>query len=93
MLETIEKVRARANPGLQILGVLVTMHDKRTSLARDIQVQIHKVFGTKVFKTVISKNVRLEESPAYRESIFGFAPDSSGAADYYSLCEEVLDRA
>ena len=93
LLETIEKVRARANPGLQILGVLVTMHDKRTSLARDIQVQIHKVFGTKVFKTVISKNVRLEESPAYRESIFGFAPDSSGAADYYSLCEEVLDRA
>ena len=55
LLETIEKVRARANPGLQILGVLVTMHDKRTSLARDIQVQIHKVFGTKVFKTVISK--------------------------------------
>ena len=93
LLETIEKVRSRANPSLQILGVLITMHDKRTSLARDIQVQIHKVFGTKVFKTVISKNVRLEESPAYRESIFSFAPDSSGAADYYSLCEEVMDRA
>ena len=93
LLETIEKVRSRANPNLQILGVLITMHDKRTSLARDIQVQIHKVFGTKVFKTVISKNVRLEESPAYRESIFSFAPDSTGAADYYSLCEEVMDRA
>ena len=93
LLETIEKVRARANPTLRILGVLITMHDKRTSLARDIQVQIHKVFGTKVFKTVISKNVRLEESPAYRESIFSFAPDSSGATDYYSLCEEVMDRA
>lgn len=93
LLETIEKVRARANPGLRILGVLITMHDKRTSLARDIRVQIHKVFGAKVFKTVISKNVRLEESPAYRESIFSFAPDSSGAADYYSLCEEVMDRA
>ena len=93
LLETIEKVRSRANPHLQILGVLITMHDRRTSLARDIQVQIHKVFGTKVFKTVISKNVRLEESPAYRESIFSFAPDSTGAADYYSLCEEVMDRA
>ena len=93
LLETIEKVRSRANPHLQILGVLITMHDKRTSLARDIQLQIHKVFGTKVFKTVISKNVRLEESPAYRESIFSFAPDSTGAADYYSLCEEVMDRA
>ena len=93
LLETIEKVRTRANPALRILGVLITMHDKRTSIARDIQVQIHKVFGTKVFKTVISKNVRLEESPAYRESIFSFAPGSKGATDYYSLCEEVMDRA
>ena len=93
LLETIEKVRTRANPALRILGVLITMHDKRTSIARDIQVQIHKVFGTKVFNTVISKNVRLEESPAYRESIFSFAPDSKGATDYYSLCEEVMDRA
>ncbi len=93
LLETIEKVRGRANPSLSILGVLITMHDKRTSLAKDIQVQIHKVFGTKVFKTMISKNVRLEESPAYRESIFSFAPDSKGATDYYSLCEEVMDRA
>jgi chromosome partitioning protein len=93
LLETIEKVRSRANPHLCILGVVVTMHDKRTSLARDIQVQIQKVFGAKVFRTVISKSVRLEESPAYRESIFTFAPNSVGAADYYSLCEEVMDRA
>jgi chromosome partitioning protein len=93
LLETIEKVRARPNPELQILGVVITMHDKRTALARDIQEQIRKVFGDKVFRTVISKSVRLEESPAYRESIFTFAPDSSGAAEYYSLCEEVIDRA
>lgn len=93
LLETIEKVRGRANPGLEMIGVLITMHDRRTSLGRDIQTQINKVFGTKVFKTVISKNVRLEESPAYRESIFSFAPDSKGASDYYSLCEEVIDRA
>ena len=93
LLETIEKVRARANTHLQILGVLITMHDKRTSLARDIESQIQKVFGAKVFKTVISKNVRLEESPAYRESIFSFAPASTGAADYYRLCEEVMERA
>jgi len=93
LLETIEKVRARANPKLNILGVLITMHDRRTSLAQDIKAQIHKVFGTKVFKTIISKNVRLEESPAYKESIFSFAPNSTGAIDYYSLCEEVMDRA
>jgi chromosome partitioning protein len=93
LLETIEKVRARANPGLRILGVVITMHDKRTALARDIRSQIDKVFGTKVFKTVITKSVRLEESPAYKESIFTFAPESTGAAEYYRLCEEVMDRA
>ena len=92
LLETIEKVRQRPNPELRILGVVITMHDRRTSLGRDIREQIRKVFGDKVFKTVISKSVRLEESPAYRESIFTFAPDSSGATEYYSLCEEVMDR-
>ena len=93
LLETIEKVRARPNPALRILGVVITMHDKRTALARDIRQQIQKVFGGKVFKTVITKSVRLEESPAYKESIFTFAPDSTGATEYYRLCEEVIDRA
>src|SRR4029078_8117705 len=79
LLETIEKVRARPNPALRILGVVITMHDKRTALARDIRAQIQKVFGGKVFKTVITKSVRLEESPAYKESIFTFAPESTGA--------------
>lgn len=92
LLETIEKVRARANPTLRILGVVITMHDRRTALARDIREQIDKVFGNKVFRTVITKSVRLEESPAYKESIFQFAPDSSGASEYYRLCEEVIDR-
>jgi chromosome partitioning protein len=92
LLETVEKVRQRPNPGLRVLGVVITMHDKRTALGRDIRKQIQKVFGNKVFKTVISKSVRLEESPAYKESIFTYAPDSVGAADYYSLCEEVIER-
>ena len=93
LLETIEKVRARPNPALRILGVVITMHDKRTALGRDIRTQIRKVFGGKVFKTVITKSVRLEESPAYKESIFTFAPNSTGASEYYRLCEEVIDRA
>ena len=93
LLETIEKVRQRPNPALRILGVVITMHDKRTALARDIREQIQKVFGGKVFDTVIAKSVRLEESPAYKESIFTFAPDSTGATEYYRLCEEVIDRA
>ena len=92
LLETIEKVRSRANPLLRILGVVITMHDKRTALARDIRSQIDKVFGNKVFRTVITKSVRLEESPAYKESIFKFAPESSGATEYYRLCEEVIER-
>jgi chromosome partitioning protein len=93
LLETVDKVRARANPDLRLLGVLITMHDRRTAIARDIRAQIQKVFGEQVFGTVISKSVRLEESPAYKESIFSFAPDSSGATEYYRLCEEVIDRA
>jgi chromosome partitioning protein len=93
LLETIEKVRQRPNPALELLGVVITMHDKRTALGRDIRKQIQKVFGSKVFKTVISRSVRLEESPAYKESIFTFAPGSAGAVDYYSLCEEVIERA
>jgi chromosome partitioning protein len=93
LLETVDKVRARANPDLRLLGVLITMHDRRTAIARDIKAQIQKVFGDQVFGTVISKSVRLEESPAYKEAIFSFAPDSSGATEYYRLCEEVIDRA
>jgi len=90
LLETIEKVRYRSNPTLKLLGVVITLHDKRTSLGKDIIEQIKKVFKNKVFKTIISKNVRLEESPAYRESIHTFAPDSSGAKDYENLTEEIL---
>ncbi|MFO7694752.1 MAG: ParA family protein [Vicinamibacterales bacterium] len=93
LLETVEKVRARANPDLRLLGVLITMHDRRTAIARDIRNQIRAVFGDLVFATVISKSVRLEESPAYKEPIFTFAPESSGATEYYRLCEEVIDRA
>ncbi len=92
LLETFEKIKARPNPNLQFLGVVVTIHDRRTNLAKDIKNQIKSVFGNKVFKTVISKSVRLEEAPAYRESVFSFAPNSSGALQYYKLSEEVIGR-
>ena len=92
LLETIEKIKARPNPNLQLLGVVITMHDKRTTLAKDIHEQIGKVFGERLFDTVITKSIRLEESPAYKESIFTFAPKSSGANEYYSLSEEILSR-
>ena len=92
LLETVERIKGRANPDLQLLGVLITLHDRRTLLARDILDQIHKVFEGKVFSTVITRSVRLEESPAYRASIFEHAPSSTGAAEYYALCEEVIAR-
>ena len=92
LLETMEKIKARANPDLQLLGVLITLHDRRTLLARDIQEQISRVFEGKVFNTVITRSIRLEESPAYRASIFEHAPSSTGAAEYYALCEEVIAR-
>jgi chromosome partitioning protein len=92
LLETIEKVKARPNPNLRVLGVVVTLHDKRTTLAREVFERIRNVFGTQMFETVITKSVRLEESPAYKESIFSFAPQSSGAHEYAKLCEEVLSR-
>jgi chromosome partitioning protein len=92
LLETIEKVRARPNPDLDILGVLVTLFDKRTSLSKDVEAHIRKVFGDKAFKTIITRSVRLEESPAHKEAIFSYAPNSSGAIEYKKLSREVLKR-
>lgn len=92
LLETIEKVRSRPNPDLEILGVLVTLFDKRTTLSKDVEAHIRKVFGKKAFKTMITRSVRLEESPAHRETIFTYAPNSSGALEYKQLSKEVLKR-
>ena len=90
LLETFEKVRSRSNTELDLLGVVVTMHDKRTVIAKDSMTHIKKLFGNKVFKTVIARNVRLEESPAYKESIFTFAPNSRGAEEYQQLAKEIV---
>ena len=92
LLETVEKIRARPNPNLKLLGAVITLHDKRTTLARDVHRAVTEVFGGSVFETTITKSIRLEESPAHKESIFSFAPQSSGAYEYYRLCEEVIER-
>jgi chromosome partitioning protein len=92
LLETVEKIRARPNPNLKLLGAVITLHDKRTTLSRDVRKAIADVFGNRVFRTTITKSIRLEESPAHKESIFEFAPQSSGAYEYYRLCEEVIER-
>jgi len=93
LLETIDKVKKIANSKLFILGVLITLHDKRTNISKDVMKRIKQVFGNKVFNTVISKSVKLEESPAYKESIFTFAPRSIGAIQYKNVSMEIIRRA
>jgi chromosome partitioning protein len=92
LLETYERIRARPNPDLKVLGVLITLFDKRTNISRDTHEQIRSVFGSVLFKTRIGKNVRLEESPAYKETIMTFAPKSPGAKEYGKLALEVIQR-
>ena len=92
LLETYERIRARPNPGLKVLGVVITLYDKRTNISKDTHGQIRSVFGEVLFKTKITKNVRLEESPAYKETIFTFAPKSPGAVEYKKLAAEVIQR-
>jgi len=92
LLETYARIRARPNPDLKVLGVVITLFDKRTNISRDTHEQIRATFGNALFKTRISKNVRLEESPAYKETVFTYAPKSSGAEEYKKLAQEVLQR-
>ncbi|HEX2713714.1 MAG TPA: ParA family protein [Candidatus Acidoferrales bacterium] len=92
LLETYERIRARPNPALKVLGVVITLFDKRTNISRDTHEQIRSVFGSVLFKTRITKNVRLEESPAYKETIMTYAPKSPGANEYRKLALEVIQR-
>ena len=92
LLETYARIRSRPNPDLKVLGVVITLFDKRTNISRDTHEQIRATFGNALFKTRISKNVRLEESPAYKETVFTYAPKSSGAEEYKKLAQEVLQR-
>jgi chromosome partitioning protein len=92
LLDTYARIRARPNPGLKVLGVVITLFDKRTNISRDTHEQIRSVFGDTLFRTRISKNVRLEESPAYKQTIFAYAPKSPGAEEYRKLAQEVIHR-
>ena len=92
LLETYGRIRSRPNPDLKVLGVVITLFDKRTNISRDTHEQIRAVFGNALFRTRITKNVRLEESPAYKETIFTYAPKSSGAEEYRKLAQEVIHR-
>lgn len=92
MMDTVERVRASLNPGLSVLGVLVTMYDSRTKLSEQVEDNVRAHFGELVFRSVIPRNVRLAEAPSYGLPIFSYAPTSQGAIAYRELAEEVLQR-
>ncbi|HET6921017.1 MAG TPA: ParA family protein [Jiangellaceae bacterium] len=90
--ETIEKVRDRLNPRLQIEGLLATMYDSRTVHGREVLARLVEAFGDKVFHTVVSRTVRFPETTVAGLPITSFAPESPGAAAYRQLAREVLAR-
>lgn len=90
LLRTIELVRQRLNPDLTVRGLILTMYDRRTNLARQVVQEIHDHFPTTVFQSVIPRNVKLSEAPSYGEPILTYAPDSPGGLAYEALCQEIL---
>ena len=91
LLDTIDQVREVYNPSLVVGGVLICLHDSRKRLARAVADTIRAYFGDLVFNTVIRSNVSLAEAPANGQTIFEYAPKSSGAEDYGSLADELLN--
>lgn len=92
LLETVNIVKRRLNPDLEITGIIPCLFDSRTNLAREVLENIRQHFGEKVFKTVIRKNIRLAEAPGYGKTITEYDMESSGAQDYISLADEVIAR-
>lgn len=89
LLETIEGVRATANPALAVEGLLRTMYDPRNSLTRDVSRQLIKHFGDRVFRTVIPRNVRLAEAPSHGLPVILYDRHSRGAVAYMALAGEI----
>ncbi|MGI6668750.1 MAG: ParA family protein [Acetivibrionales bacterium] len=92
LYNTVETVRRRLNPGLNISGFIITMYDSRKNLQKEVMEIIRNHFGDKVFCTFIRTNVALAESPSFGQDIFSYRPNSAGAKDYACLCEEFLNR-
>jgi chromosome partitioning protein len=92
LLNTIQAVRGSTNPSLEMLGVVMTMYDKRNSLSEQVQTEVANYFGDKLFKAVIPRNVRLAEAPSYGQTIFEHDASSSGAEAYYHLAQELHAR-
>ncbi len=92
LLDTIEMIKNKLNPGLYIAGVVLTMFDPRTRLAGEVVREVRIHFPEEAFQTIINRNVRLSEAPSYGQSILDYDPSSPGAFSYRSLAEEVMAR-
>jgi chromosome partitioning protein len=92
LIQTIEKVRERLNPDLELMGILATMYDSRTLHGREVLARVVEAFGDKVFHTVINRTVRFPETTVAGEPITSYAPTSPGAVAYRELAKEVLMR-
>jgi chromosome partitioning protein len=92
LIETIEKVRERLNPTLNVDGILATMYDARTVHGREVFARVEEAFGETVFQTVIARTVRFPETTVAGEPITTWAPSSAGATAYRNLAREVIWR-
>ncbi|MFQ5702820.1 MAG: ParA family protein [Gemmatimonadales bacterium] len=92
LLNTINLVQQNFNPALAIEGVLLTMFDPRLNLAKQVGVEAREYFGTRVYQTVISRNVRLAEAPSFGKPILMYDVRSNGAKAYLALAQEVIRR-
>ncbi|CAN5619608.1 AAA family ATPase [soil metagenome] len=92
MIQSIDLVRRRISPGLDVLGVVMTMFDARTRLATDVVENVRAHFSGHSFEAIIPRSVRLAEAPSYGQTIVEYAPDSSGALAYRALAFEIAER-
>ncbi len=92
LVETIEKVRDRLNPRLQVDGILATMYDSRTLHAREVVARVHEAFGDRLFQTVISRTVKFPDATVAAEPITSYAPSHAGAEAYRQLARELVAR-
>ncbi len=91
LLNTIRLIQKNLNPQLDLEGIILTMYDSRLNLSKMVEEEVRKYFGDKVYKTIISRNVRLGEAPSYGQPIISFDIHSSGAMNYMKLAEEFID--
>lgn len=92
LIDTINMIRKKLNPKIGITGVVITMHDSRTQLTKQVVEEVQKYFGDKVFKTFIPRNIRLAEAPSHGKTIDEYDAKSKGALAYQALANEVLKR-